>query len=706
MSGNQNQTNKNPNVLPPLDEADAFSPAEKTALTTVVEADDFDTAAKTTVKDYFENTENKVLNVIGGEEELTEAQSMKEVLDNADKSAENLLKKFPGTQNKTIRSDTNYRWYKDQNIALIQIYLCACDYPVKVDGILWPKTEWALKQYRKIDKSDEEGEIDQDKTYTFTVDQNNKRNDSNFDGLQTTVTIQWDGDLHIKNDKIGDIACQADNTNPCNYILTIWDSANRVSYDVKLDKDKNPVTLTFTKNEKDAKQHTVQLWKTEVSNNTTETNEKADQVSLWGKEFKVAYTEKDGTKTYTNISCDHNWTTLSWAINNNQTEFTVDDWKYNFDMTGFDGAKFADGKVTRSKWYAENDSIVITESNKTSSFEMQSATYSDIKIDKPISGDNYLFEDKDEKIKTEYMIKLKDNKSDYDVTLISETKWPYVEWDKTYSIIKKVNKHYIVFDPKTEIELTIDSKSSTATFQETIGSTTTTYTIDHFDYKNPEELLMRKKLDNNEKSITGLIYADKTYTKYQVYQDYRNQSAKVHVSDASTKPNTKDIIFIKNSSNTYDPVIDYDPKIVWDDQKLVADWFVTALTDDKKWTLVTDTLKSSLTITPTKSDLKNYQYSLDDQNNFTFSATQVYDIASDKQAWFGGLLTVTWSSPNQTLMFQWYTVDTNKNKVLVDQTIVLEKSKSTDLTIWDKTYTITLDASSKISSLTEKPTTA
>ena len=109
MSGNQNQTNKNPNVLPPLDEADAFSPAEKTALTTVVEADDFDTAAKTTVKDYFENTENKVLNVIGGEEELTEAQSMKEVLDNADKSAENLLKKFPGTQNKTIRSDTNYR---------------------------------------------------------------------------------------------------------------------------------------------------------------------------------------------------------------------------------------------------------------------------------------------------------------------------------------------------------------------------------------------------------------------------------------------------------------------------------------------------------------------------------------------------------------------------------------------------------------------
>jgi hypothetical protein len=684
------------------DSQEVLDSNEKLALEGLISAQDRENTWKETIKTCLEDEANKLLTV-----EWSEAKvNIKTFLDTLKpQTVDKVLISFSWTKDKWLWSRDNYRWHKDENIALIQLYLCSIGEIIAIDGILGPETEWALKKYWKQDQGssapedwNSATEQSKDQVYTFTLDDKTKRDDANFDGKETTVTIQGDGDLHIKNDTI-DTTCQknADGT----YTLTIDQTIYQIKY------DKNQSKLTWSKAWDANWNQTIQLtqpsW-TEGDNQNIEATDQWSKIKLGWKDFIVM--KDNTTKTYTKIKYENK----SVDITSEKAELGDIDWRtYTFDLTSFDGTAFGNGKVMRSKEYTVDDKkISLTESNKADwTFAIKSATYN--KIDASISGDVLTFADTNKKTTTQFKPTRDKNQSDYTITLISETKWPFGDTQTAYSIQKtKDDKDVDVYkfiQWKDGFDMTIESETQKATFTTNWSTTNTKYIIDNFDYNTIDDTMQIWKEMANEQNPSNLNWlkiGEISYNKYQTYQG-RDGDIKVICSDGSNPPQTKEIIFSKNTDNTFDPINIYDATIV-DSNCINANWFGDALkdTDDKKTSLV-DTDCQDITLLPSTPPTTNYHGTLvwSNSNSYTFTAPSatVYDLSKTDLAGFGWLLTVSGSGANQTLMFQWYTSDSSA-KTLQDVQTVLKSGKN-QICAGNDEYEIEVNNNGKICDITQ-----
>jgi hypothetical protein len=603
-----------------------------------------DDQIKQQIKDYFENTNYKPLHIIKSESETAETVNMKSFLDTLDpQTAANLLTKFAWTQDKNVWSaEWKQRHYRDDNIALIQLYLWALWHIVAVDGILWPETQKALEAYWGKENSPDEGETEvaeesektPSKSYNFTLPGKDdkgaevKRNDNNFDNLTTTVTITWD-DIMIQNKKIN-IKCQYNNTTK-NHNLVVDD----ITYIVELSE--NQTKLIITKSwETTSKQVTL-------IEDHQHTDETPIPPAAWETTEEVKAKETE-TK-----------------------EVTVDDGK----------------KIT-----------ITTIWNQTT------YTYDGIDWTKASDSDIYTFQNTTHKIQTNYTITK--NNSDYEVSFVSQTKWPFGSGDTEYSIKKNAEKKLYFIKWDNNFEITINNNLQQWTFSITEKSDdpkiTTDYIIDKFDYdmidweKWP---MIWKSIHTTEHNNQSLEIGDNTFIKYQVFDEYTWLHKKVTLSNTNNN-NTQDLIFTKNWE-TYDPVYQYDSSILDTDDHILSSGFGDALSNDtttKRSTLIEST-NTNITLNPSTSD-KNYQCVLDNNNSLTITPTTVYNMS---WSWCTGLLHVLWTSPDQTLIFQWY-YEYSNNNMLQDTPVVLKKNANTEVMVWTKKYTIKCNPSGLITEIT------
>lgn len=680
---------------------EVLSQTEKSTLEGLISAQDRENTWKSEIKTYLENEANKLLTV------EWKKVNIKTFLDTLKpQTVYQVLKSFSWTQDKQVWSANNHRWYKDENIALIQLYLRSIGETIAIDGILGPETEWALEKYWKQDQENgtpenwnNTAEQSQDQVYAFTLDTSTKRDDVNFDNQETTVTVQGDGDLHIKNNTI-DTTCQknADGT----YTLTIDETIYQIKYDQKSSK------LTWTKAWDDTwKTKIIQLtkkwWAQESESNAEDMKQ---SITLGWKTFDIAYTQDGDTKTYTKIKYENK----SVEIKDQKAKLKDIDWRtYTFDLTSFNGTTLDNGKAMRSKEYTVDDKkISLTESNKADwTFALKSAIYNG--MNGSIDEDVLTFTDTNKKTTTKFKPTRDEKKSDYTITLISETKWPFGDTQTAYSIQKTKGETdtdvYKFIQWGKGFDMTIDPKTKKATFttpvQTSWSTIDTKYIIDNFDYNmidNTMQIWKQIANENTPSNLSWLKIGETQYTKYQTYQG-RNGDIKVICSDDCTPSNTKEIIFSKNANNTFDPINIYDTTIVDSTNCISINWFDTALpgTDTKKTSLIAIDCQG-ITLLPFISPTTNYHGTLvwPNSNSYTFTAPSatVYDLSKSDLAGFGWLLSVSGSAPNQTLMFQWYTSDSFA-KTLQDVQTVLKSGKN-QIRIGSDEYEIIVDNDGKI----------